>query len=67
MLRAETAKKIAEIIADELNLSLPEIAKYGRHGLVGKRSDTEIGIHSIRGGDIVGESQSYLCRTGRDA
>ncbi len=50
-----TAKKIAEIIADELNLSLPEIAKYGRHGLVGKRSDTEIGIHSIRGGDIVGD------------
>lgn len=50
-----TAKKLAEIIAGQLDLSLPEIAKYGRCGLVGKRSDTEIGIHSIRGGDIVGD------------
>lgn len=50
-----TAKKLAEIIAGQLDLSLPEIAKYGRCGLVGKRSDAEIGIHSIRGGDIVGD------------
>lgn len=28
---------------------------YGREGMVGKRNDKEIGIHAIRGGNIVGE------------
>lgn len=28
---------------------------YGREGIVGKRNDKEIGIHAIRGGNIVGE------------
>lgn len=30
---------------------------YGREGIVGKRDEKEIGIHSIRGGNIVGEHQ----------
>jgi len=28
---------------------------YGRHGLVGERSPEEIGIHAVRGGDVVGD------------
>ena len=28
---------------------------YGRHGLPGERTRKEIGIHSIRSGDVVGE------------
>ena len=30
---------------------------YGRQGIVGKRSDKEIGIHAVRGGNIVGEHE----------
>ena len=30
---------------------------YGREGIVGKRNEKEIGIHAIRGGNIVGEHQ----------
>ena len=30
---------------------------YGRHGMVGERSGSEIGIHAVRGGTIVGEHE----------
>ncbi len=48
-----TAVKVAKVVADAMNI--PE-ANYvhGRNGLVGPRKK-EIGIHSIRAGDIVGE------------
>lgn len=50
-----TAVKAAEIIADELNRNLDEVGVYGRKGIVGERTDEEIGIHAVRGGDIVGD------------
>lgn len=28
---------------------------YGRHGLVGERKKEEIGVHAVRGGDVVGD------------
>jgi 4-hydroxy-tetrahydrodipicolinate reductase len=49
-----TALKTAEIISKELNKDLVDNAVYGRHGL-SERKAGEIGIHAIRGGDIVGE------------
>jgi 4-hydroxy-tetrahydrodipicolinate reductase len=47
-----TAKAIAEIIA-----KVKKDAKfiYGREGIVGERSDDEVCINSVRGGDIAGE------------
>lgn len=50
-----TAVRAAEIIADELNRNLDEVGVYGRKGAVGERTADEIGIHAIRGGDIVGD------------
>lgn len=32
-------------------------AVYGRHGRIAKRSDSEIGIHAIRGGTVTGEHE----------
>jgi len=29
--------------------------RHGRHGIVGERTDAEIGMHAIRGGDVVGD------------
>ncbi len=49
-----TAKKTAEVIADELNEKLSDSAVYGREGIK-ERQPGEIGIHAIRAGDIVGE------------
>lgn len=50
-----TAKRAAEIVAKNLDLNLNENVCYGREGMVGKRPKDEIGIHAIRGGDIVGD------------
>ncbi|MBD3352753.1 MAG: 4-hydroxy-tetrahydrodipicolinate reductase [Candidatus Lokiarchaeota archaeon] len=52
-----TALTIAESIADARNLDLNNIAKYGRSKGPNPRKwgDEEIGIHSVRGGDIVGD------------
>jgi len=50
-----TAVKAAEIIATELGRNIDEVGVYGRRGLVGERTNEEIGIHAVRGGDIVGD------------
>lgn len=48
-----TAYMIAEEINDELDNTKEYI--YGRYGRDAKRKPTEIGIHGVRGGSIVGE------------
>ncbi len=50
-----TAEKLAEAVACGRNLNLAEAARHGRVGQVGKRSRQEIGIHALRGGDVVGD------------
>jgi 4-hydroxy-tetrahydrodipicolinate reductase len=50
-----TALRMAAVIAETLGRNLDDVAVYGRQGIVGRRSDTEIGIQAIRAGDIVGE------------
>lgn len=49
-----TAKKLAEIMAQAKALGEDEFV-FGREGHVGERTDDEIGIHAVRGGDVVGE------------
>lgn len=50
-----TAKTLAEILADVRNAQLSSVARHGREGIVGERTSEEIGIHSVRGGDVVGD------------
>jgi 4-hydroxy-tetrahydrodipicolinate reductase len=50
-----TAKRLAETIASARQLSYEQHARHGRTGVVGERSRDEIGLHAVRGGDIVGE------------
>jgi 4-hydroxy-tetrahydrodipicolinate reductase len=50
-----TAIKAAEIIAEALDRKIDDVGVYGREGMIGERNQEEIGIHAIRGGDIVGE------------
>jgi 4-hydroxy-tetrahydrodipicolinate reductase len=50
-----TAKRIAENIADAVNRNLDQVAVHGRQGIVGARKPEEIGVHAVRGGDIVGD------------
>jgi 4-hydroxy-tetrahydrodipicolinate reductase len=50
-----TAKRLVEILAEARSLSYQKDALHGRHGIVGARTDNEIGVHAIRGGDVVGD------------
>ena len=55
-----TAMKMAQVLASALGRNLDEDAVYARHGLIGERTRKEIGIQTIRAGDIVGEHTVYF-------
>jgi len=59
-----TAKRLAEILADVRNLQYNRDVRHGREGLVGERTKTEIGMHSIRGGDVVGDHTVIYANVG---
>jgi len=50
-----TAKRLAEILAEVRGQQLGDVIRHGRAGIVGQRTAAEIGMHSIRGGDVVGD------------
>jgi 4-hydroxy-tetrahydrodipicolinate reductase len=50
-----TAKRLAEILAEVRHLSYQTDTRHGRFGIVGERTPSEIGVHAIRGGDVVGD------------
>ena len=50
-----TAVRMAEIVAEALGRDLRKVGVYGREGLPGERSGKEIGVMSLRSGDVVGE------------
>ncbi|MDI6615882.1 MAG: 4-hydroxy-tetrahydrodipicolinate reductase [Syntrophaceae bacterium] len=50
-----TAVKMAQIIAEALDRDIEKVGVYGRKGMVGARPQGEIGVHTVRAGDIVGE------------
>jgi 4-hydroxy-tetrahydrodipicolinate reductase len=50
-----TALKLAQVIAQGLGRDFDKSAVYARHGIIGERTDQEIGIQTVRAGDITGE------------
>lgn len=58
-----TAARLVEIIAEERNLSAAA-SRSGRTGITGERQSGEIGVHAIRGGDIVGEHTAIFAALG---
>lgn len=50
-----TATALAEILATVRHQQLPDVARHGRVGIVGERTPAEIGLHALRGGDVVGD------------
>jgi 4-hydroxy-tetrahydrodipicolinate reductase len=59
-----TAKTLAEILAEVRKLQLDKAARHGREGITGERTSSEIGIHSIRGGDVVGDHTVIFANAG---
>ncbi|MCD6486913.1 MAG: 4-hydroxy-tetrahydrodipicolinate reductase [Syntrophobacterales bacterium] len=50
-----TAVKMAGIIAQTLDRDIDKVGVYGRKGMIGARPKNEIGVQTVRAGDIVGE------------
>ena len=50
-----TAGKLAEVLASATGRNIADCGVYGRQGMVGQRTNDEIGVMAIRAGDIVGE------------
>lgn len=49
-----TAEALIEVIRQARGLDA-EAIRFGRKGIVGVRPEDEIGVHSLRGGDVVGD------------
>lgn len=59
-----TAMKLGEVMAQAVGRNLDEDGVFSRHGIIGERTDTEIGLQTIRAGDIVGEHTVYFAGAG---
>lgn len=59
-----TALGLGEAVAKGLGVNLENVAIHGREGMVGERTDDEIGFHATRGGDIVGDHTVLFATSG---
>ena len=50
-----TALKLAEALAAAMERDLKKVGVFARHGMIGERKPGEIGMQTIRAGDIVGD------------
>lgn len=50
-----TARTLAEVVCEETGMDYDKDVMHGRHGIVGARPQRQIGMHSMRGGDVVGD------------
>ncbi|TMQ01636.1 MAG: 4-hydroxy-tetrahydrodipicolinate reductase [Verrucomicrobia bacterium] len=50
-----TATTLAEILASVRKQQLSKVLRHGRQGIIGERPAAEIGMHSLRGGDVLGD------------
>ncbi len=59
-----TAGTLARIVAEARRLPSPAALRHGREGLTGERPRAEIGLHSLRGGDVVGDHTVVFAAAG---
>lgn len=59
-----TALKLAQVLAEARDWDLKETGKYCREGIIGARPKEEIGVQTIRGGDVVGVHTVYFLGPG---
>lgn len=59
-----TASTLVEILAAARELELEKSLRHGREGITGARTKDEIGVHSLRGGDVVGDHTVVFAGSG---
>lgn len=59
-----TARRLGEILAEVQKGAYDELIRNGRAGEPGKRTKSEIGMHALRGGDVVGDHTVHFAGIG---
>ena len=59
-----TALRLGEALAEARGWSLEDTANYHREGIIGERPHKEIGVQTLRGGDVVGVHTVYFLGQG---
>lgn len=59
-----TAVRMGEVVAEALGRDYNKVANCQREGIIGERTKEEIGMQTIRGGDIIGEHTVYFIGMG---
>jgi len=59
-----TAVKLAEVAAEALQRDPKADFRFERAGMIGERPPREIGVQTLRGGDVVGEHTIFFAGTG---
>jgi 4-hydroxy-tetrahydrodipicolinate reductase len=59
-----TALRLAEALVEATGRDLAKDARYERHGEIGPRTQTEIGIQTLRGGDVIGDHTAHFMGIG---
>ena len=55
-----TALKLAQCLAEARGWEYDDVKKHCRDGIIGERPKKEIGVQTLRGGDVVGEHTMYF-------
>lgn len=59
-----TARRIVEVLDEVYGLDYDKDTRHGRVGMTGERSRSEVGVHAVRGGDVVGDHTVMLAAPG---
>lgn len=59
-----TALRIAQVLAETTGRDLGQHARFSRHGEIGPRTAEEIGVQTVRGGDVVGDHTVFFLGPG---
>jgi 4-hydroxy-tetrahydrodipicolinate reductase len=59
-----TAVRLGEVAAEALGRDPKDVLAFSRHGIVGERPPWQIGLQTLRGGDVVGEHTVFFCGEG---
>ena len=55
-----TAVNLAQVLAESRGWKMEDVGNYGRQGIIGARPHEELGVHALRGGDVVGDHTVYF-------
>lgn len=59
-----TARRLVEVLDEAYDLDYEKDTRHGRVGMPGERTRSEVGVHAVRSGDVVGDHTVILAAPG---